>query len=429
MRLAIVTAVWKRPEVFEMFAQGIKMLQFYFQGRIEIVCCVAGSEGHQSRSMVEAHHNFFYTEAPNQPLHLKFNQATRLASKLSADYCLMIGSDDIIGKNLMERYYVIMQKGIEYAYLTDCYFFDTVTKKGLYWGGYIAKFNRGKGAGIGRLISKSALDKINWICWPPGYDRVLDTGFDKQIDRLRISKVEINLRREKLFALDIKSSTNMTPFNKWENSDFVDGRKLLIDNLPDELATLIMGNITEPLEDITNYISPDARVHPNVIMGKGNRIMEGAIIREGVQLGDNNYIGPYCIIGDVPEKVGFWDKPGKVLIGSNNRFTKQVTIDAATDGLTIIKDNVIMLKNSHLGHDATLKDRVVLSCNVCIGGHTVVNQGCNFGLGAVAHQRLEIPEYTMVGMNSTITKRTMMQPGRKMAGSPARDIGSNIKKS
>src|SRR6478736_3833406 len=114
--------------------------------------------------------------------------------------------------------------------------------------------------------------------------------------------------------------------------------------------------ISEPLEDERNIISPDARIHPNVIMGKGNRIMEGVIIRDGVQMGDNNYIGPYCIIGDPPEKVGYFDKPNRVLIGSNNRFTKQCTIDAGTDGITIIKNNVIMLKSAHLGHDARLND-------------------------------------------------------------------------
>lgn len=242
MRIAIVTAVWKRPEVFEMFAKGVEMLQINFDGRLEIICCVAGSEAEESRRMVEAHRNFFYTEAPNQPLHSKFNQATKLAFKLNADYCLMLGSDDIVGVNLMERYFHLMQHGIDYAYLTDCYFFDTVTKKGLYWGGYISHAHRGKGAGIGRLISKRALDKINWICWPPGYDRVLDTGFDKQINKLRCSKVEINLRREKLFALDIKSSTNMTPFAQWENSEFVDGKNILFNNLPEPLSTLIYGN-------------------------------------------------------------------------------------------------------------------------------------------------------------------------------------------
>lgn len=174
-----------------------------------------------------------------------------------------------------------------------------------------------------------------------------------------------------------------------------------------------------------NKIDSSAFVHPNVIMGKGNVILEGAIVRAGVVMGDNNLIGPYCIIGDYPEKIGYFDKLGKVLIGNNNKFTKQCTVDSGTDGMTVIENDVIMLKAAHVGHDAKIKNRVVLSCNVCIGGHTVVNQGCNFGLGAVAHQRLQIPEFCMIGMNSTITKKTVMAPYTKYAGTPARDIGPN----
>jgi len=239
IRVAIATGVWKRPEIFAMFAAGISSLQLHFNGRLEIICCVAGSEGYKSRQMVEAYNNFFYTEVPNHPLGQKMNAATALARKLSPDYCLMIGSDDIIGISLMEKYFELIQRGVDYAYLTDCYFFDTRTKRGLYWGGYVRNFNRGKGAGIGRLISKNVLDRINWICWPPGYDRILDTAFDKQIEKINCSKVEINLKRDKVFALDIKSSTNMTPFELWENSSFTDGHKILFENLPNHLAKLI----------------------------------------------------------------------------------------------------------------------------------------------------------------------------------------------
>jgi len=49
MKISIVTGVWKRPEVFEMFAQGIKNLG------VEVDVIVAGSEGKRSRDMVQAH--------------------------------------------------------------------------------------------------------------------------------------------------------------------------------------------------------------------------------------------------------------------------------------------------------------------------------------------------------------------------------------
>jgi UDP-N-acetylglucosamine acyltransferase len=183
----------------------------------------------------------------------------------------------------------------------------------------------------------------------------------------------------------------------------------------------------EVYENTKNVISAFAFVHPSVIMGTGNVIREGAIICEGVQMGNNNYVGPGCIIGDYPEKIGYFDKFGSVVIGNGNQFRKQVTIDSGTDSITVVYDNVIMLKNAHVGHDACIENDVVLSCNVCIGGHTRVGHHTNFGMGAVAHQRLIIPSSCMIGMNSTITKRVQMAIGCKYIGSPARYLGPNIK--
>lgn len=181
-----------------------------------------------------------------------------------------------------------------------------------------------------------------------------------------------------------------------------------------------------------NNIHPSVIVHPDVVMGENNVIMEGVIIRDGVEIGDNNFIGPYCIIGDVPEKIG-WFEPkhpieGGVRIGSDNRFTKQVTIDSGTINKTHIGNNSLFLKNAHVGHDAFVHSFVTLSCNVAIGGWSIIHRHCNFGLGAVVHQRLEIPEGCMIGMNSTITKTSKLEPFRKYAGSPVRDIGINPSK-
>jgi UDP-N-acetylglucosamine acyltransferase len=174
-----------------------------------------------------------------------------------------------------------------------------------------------------------------------------------------------------------------------------------------------------------NKIDSSAIVHPTVIMGKDNVICEGVIIRAHVSIGNGNYFGPYCIIGDFPEKVGFFDQLGGVVIGDNNRFTKQCTIDSGTAKPTRIHNDVIMLKNAHVGHDAEIGDGVTLSCNVCIGGFTIVGCRTNFGLGSVAHQRVIVAADCMIGMNSTITKKTDTRKARKYVGSPARDIGEN----
>ena len=164
-----------------------------------------------------------------------------------------------------------------------------------------------------------------------------------------------------------------------------------------------------------------SRIYP------GNNIHPTAIIYDGVSMGIGNTIGPYCIIGGAAEKRGYFDTAGRVVIGNNNVFTKQVTIDSGSDGMTYIGHNNVFLKNAHLGHDVKILNYNTLSCNVCIGGHCVIDSLCNFGLGAVVHQRLNIPGGVMIGMNTTITKRTELKPGMKYVGSPARCIGKNVR--
>jgi len=241
IKLCISTGMWQRPAVFEMFAEGVDFLRKTFIDEVDIHCAVAGSEGELSKKLCLSYKNFHYVEAPNQPLGVKMNKSLEVARSLNPDYCLMVGSDDLIGKNLMEKYISVMNQGIDFSFLTDCYFFDTVSKQGLYWAGYSKPNNKGNAAGIGKLISRSLLDKIKWNCFPPGFDRILDTGFDRQIQKVQHTSIPINLKEENLFALDIKSATNMTPFNRWDNCNFMDGYALLFENLPEHLATKIYG--------------------------------------------------------------------------------------------------------------------------------------------------------------------------------------------
>ncbi len=167
---------------------------------------------------------------------------------------------------------------------------------------------------------------------------------------------------------------------------------------------------------------------------RGPYIHPTAVIGPNVEIGAGTYIGPFCIIGFPAEHKQFWPYPdgsgmiGRVVIGKNCVITGHVTIDAGTTRPTEVMDGVWMLKHSHIGHDAVIGSGATISCGAKIGGHAGVGENTNIGLNACVHQRIFVPEGCMVGMNSTITKKTILLPNRKYAGSPARDIGPNIKK-
>ncbi|WP_343668711.1 hypothetical protein [Chitinophaga sp.] len=158
-----------------------------------------------------------------------------------------------------------------------------------------------------------------------------------------------------------------------------------------------------------------------------NNIHPTAVIGPNVQLGDNNYIGPYCVIGMPGEHRERWGADKGVIIGDNNVFTGHVTIDSGIADLTVIGDNCFLMKHSHVGHDAIVCNEVVISCGAKIGGHVLLENKVNVGLNAVIHQHHDISEGVMVGMGSVMTLKVKTESYQTYAGNPARHIGPNKK--
>ncbi len=219
MKIAIVTGIWKRFEVFEMFAKGVHELE-KIKG-IELITIVAGSEGVKSKKIVEKH-NFHYIEMPNQPLAAKMNSTLSMAKDMNVDYVLCLGSDDIIHVDLMKKYIELMSQDFDFVGVLDFYFYDTISRTSIYWGGYRDKRRIDHTCGAGRLLSKRLLDKWNWIIWENKHSHVLDNSFQEKLTATPHSSYIFSLQAFDLFGLDIKSETNMTPFALWDNTNYIE---------------------------------------------------------------------------------------------------------------------------------------------------------------------------------------------------------------
>lgn len=218
-KISIISAVWKRPEVFEMFSKQIKMLE-KIEG-IEIVTIIAGSEWQKSQKMVEKY-GFKYIEIPNAPLAAKVNAPAYQSQFEDVDYVLCLGSDDLISVELMKYYIELMKKGYDFIGISDFYFYDTESKQAAYWGGYRGRKNTGHTCGAGRLISARLMKAWDWMPWENKHSLVLDQSIQEKLKATRHSSFTFSLKEKGLFAVDIKSSTNMTPFSLWDNTQFID---------------------------------------------------------------------------------------------------------------------------------------------------------------------------------------------------------------
>ena len=176
-----------------------------------------------------------------------------------------------------------------------------------------------------------------------------------------------------------------------------------------------------------------------------NDIHPTAIIGDDVEIGDDNYIGPYCYftgyltvgdnnrfeshcsVGIRPEHTDHWHKDGRTIIGDDGTFRDFVSIHAATtDGLTRIGNGVIILNKAYVAHDCIIEDGVTLSCGVKIGGNVHIMRNSNLGMGATIHQYQVIGSWSMIGMGCIVPKKSRLEPGHTWVGNPARRLKTNM---
>ncbi len=164
------------------------------------------------------------------------------------------------------------------------------------------------------------------------------------------------------------------------------------------------------------------------IKKKGNLIHKTAIINwKKLIIGRNNIIGPYVVIGNFAQHPKSKSN-GKIIIGNNNIINEYCNIHLPTKikKKTLIGDNNYFMNSTTIDHDCTIENNVVLSSNVILGGNVHIMNGAQLGIRSNIHQNQIIGSFSMIGMNSFITKKIKVYPGYKFYGKPAKKKKKNL---
>jgi len=214
MRLGILTCRWKRPEVFELFATGLRRLQDTFG----IIPLVVGEDKSYCGG-------FNYIEYPNDPLGRKWNAGMQAMRFLKPDYVMLMGSDDFISDDTMRYILDCCALGFDVIGMRDCYFYDAPKDRLGYWAGFTAKHRIGESMGLCRTISRSVLDQMNWQPWLGKANAGLDWLMTQKLNRIKHTEHIFSLREQGLFAVDYKTKDNICAFNLYD-TEIVDSKLL-----------------------------------------------------------------------------------------------------------------------------------------------------------------------------------------------------------
>jgi UDP-N-acetylglucosamine acyltransferase len=144
------------------------------------------------------------------------------------------------------------------------------------------------------------------------------------------------------------------------------------------------------------YIHPSSTIGPNVTLGNNVKIGPFCSILGNVSIGENTRIHSHTMIGAPAQYVGVKTSNGKITIGKNCEIREFIAIHASKfeNGTTTIGNNCYIMNYSHIAHDVTLEDNVILINNVSLGGHVYVEHHAFLMASASAHQFCRIGAYT-----------------------------------
>jgi UDP-N-acetylglucosamine acyltransferase len=146
-------------------------------------------------------------------------------------------------------------------------------------------------------------------------------------------------------------------------------------------------------------IGPFCIIEDGVTIGSGCTIESRAIVKLGTILGENNHVAEGAILGGLPQHVHVPERPGRVVIGSNNVIRENATIHRALlpDHDTIIGDHCLLMVNIHVAHDCHLGNHVIVTNNAMLAGHVHVADRAYISGAAGVHQFCRVGTLAMVG--------------------------------
>lgn len=187
-------------------------------------------------------------------------------------------------------------------------------------------------------------------------------------------------------------------------------------------------------------VSPQARLAADVSVGAftiigaeveigaGTWIGPHAVVNGPTRIGAGNRIFQFASIGDAPQDKKYKGEPTRLEIGDRNVFREFTTVNRGTThdrGVTRIGSDNLFMAYTHVAHDCTVGDNVVMANCATLGGHVELGDWVIMaGLSAV-HQFTKVGAHAFIANNAAVTRD--VPPYVMAVGQPAVPHSINAK--
>lgn len=175
-------------------------------------------------------------------------------------------------------------------------------------------------------------------------------------------------------------------------------------------------------------IGPYAILEDDVVLGDHCRVDAHTVIQGPTRAGVHCHFFPFCSIGFPPQDLKYRGERTELEIGDHNTFREYVTVNRGTaggGGRTSIGNHNFIMAYSHIAHDCSLGDHVLLANAATLAGHVSVADHATIGAFSGVHQFCRVGIYGFVGGYSVITK-DVLPYSKTVSAREAKNYGVNV---
>ncbi len=155
------------------------------------------------------------------------------------------------------------------------------------------------------------------------------------------------------------------------------------------------------------FIGPYCVIGAQVKLGDRVRLVSHVVVDGDTEIGEATEVFPFASLGHRPQDKKFKGEESRLIIGARNVIREHVTMNPGTEGggsVTRVGDDCLFMASAHVAHDCVVGNHVILANNATLAGHVTVGNGVILGGLSAVHQFVRIGNYAFVGGMSGVTK-------------------------
>ena len=160
-------------------------------------------------------------------------------------------------------------------------------------------------------------------------------------------------------------------------------------------------------------VGPFCVIGPEVSLGPRVVVKSHAVVTGWTEVGEETVIFPFACVGEIPQDLKYRGERTRLIVGKRNRIREGATLNSGTGlggGVTSVGDDCLFMTGSHVGHDCRVGNGVIMANHASLGGHCEIADNVIIGGLSGVHQFVRIGKGAIIGA-VTMVRRDVIPYG------------------